>query len=773
MTPLSYYSANPMPPPVLGDDGTQRFTVPAQHVIALKLSAGSTLTLNDPEGGQEVQLAAFDNEGNPAINSLGVAANSDIASLRQWMDSNDHVSCQGISAFGAHSKALSQQSFTVTKDCLCLISAPGEDMSAKQPMPPTDIVVGVSGTGVAVTDQLPEPLGLVSRDIRIHNSTAEAYFVKAGEYIQIIDVSGRQCSDFIAIDASRLAQGIEKPICPVTTRSLMASAFPGPGLHDKFYTDDQVNVLKVIQDTVGRHDTFNLACNAKYYDDIGYLGHSNCTDNLNTALGPMGIAPRKGWPAINFFFNTGYDDYDQHSSCQPWTRAGDYVLMQAQVDLICGSTACPDDTSPANGWNPTDIHVRIYAADSHFEKGKAFRKNAVADSTMTKKTAFHDRFATMTQHFVEYNGYWLANHFNNYGAIAEYWACREKVVLMDLSPLRKCEVLGSDAENLLNYAVTRNIRKLAVGQVIYTAMCYPNGCMVDDGTVFRLGQDNFRWVGGCDGAIEWLRKVAIENNFKVVIKDSNDQLHNLPVQGPLSGDTLKKVIFTPDDQTNIEDLRPFRITHGRIGGPQGAPVTVSRTGYTGERGYEVWCHPKDGCEVWDAVWEAGQEFGITPLGLEALDNLRIESALIFADYEFNDQTDPFEAGIGFTVPLNTKEEDFIGRDALIERKANPQRQLVGLILEGEEIAAHGECVRVGRQQVGTITSGVRSPILNQNIALCSMSIDYITAGTQVEVGKLDGHIKRIPATVVGISHYDPTKSRVRAQVVIKKLTLDS
>ena len=381
---------------------------------------------------------------------------------------------------------------------------------------------------------------------------------------------------------------------------------------------------------------------------------------------------------------------------------------------------------------------------------------------MTKKTAFHDRFATMTQHFVEYNGYWLANHFNNYGAIAEYWACREKVVLMDLSPLRKCEVLGSDAENLLNYAVTRNIRKLAVGQVIYTAMCYPNGCMVDDGTVFRLGQDNFRWVGGCDGAIEWLRKVAIENNFKVVIKDSNDQLHNLPVQGPLSGDTLKKVIFTPDDQTNIEDLRPFRITHGRIGGPQGAPVTVSRTGYTGERGYEVWCHPKDGCEVWDAVWEAGQEFGITPLGLEALDNLRIESALIFADYEFNDQTDPFEAGIGFTVPLNTKEEDFIGRDALIERKANPQRQLVGLILEGEEIAGHGECVRVGRQQVGTITSGVRSPILNQNIALCSMSIDYITAGTQVEVGKLDGHIKRIPATVVGISHYDPTKSRVRA-----------
>ena len=387
MNPLSYYSANPMPHPVMGDDGTQRFRVPAQHVISLRLAAGSILTLNDPEGEQEVQLATFDNAGKPAINSLGVAANSDIASLRQWMGSNNHISCQGISIFGAQSKALSKHSYTISKDCVCFIAAPGEDMSAEQPMPPTDIIVGVSGTGVIVNDQLPTPLGVVSRDIRIHNSTAEAYLVKAGEYIQIIDVCGRQCSDFIAIDASRLAQGIEKPICPVTTRTLMASAFPGPGLHDKFYTDDQVSVIKVIQDTVGRHDTFNLACNAKYYDDSGYPGHTNCTENLNAALGPMGIAPRKGWPAINFFFNTGYDDYDQHSSCQPWTRAGDYVLMQAQVDLICGSTACPDDTSPANGWNPTDSHVRIYAADSHCEKGKAIRKNAVADSTMTKKTA--------------------------------------------------------------------------------------------------------------------------------------------------------------------------------------------------------------------------------------------------------------------------------------------------------------------------------------------------------------------------------------------------
>ena len=250
MKPLSYYSANPMPSPVLGDDGIQRYRVPAQHLISLQLAAGSTLTLSDPEGEQEVQLIAFDSNGKPALESLGAAANSDIAPLRNWMDANDQTSCQGISIFGARSKALSKQSYSIAHDVLCLIAAPGEDMSQEQLLPPTDIIVGVSGNGVIVNDELPAPLGPVDREIRINNSTAQAYLVKAGEYIQIIDVAGRQCSDFIALDAARLAQGVEKLICPLTTRTLMASAFPGPGLYDKFYTDDQVNVLNVIQDTV-------------------------------------------------------------------------------------------------------------------------------------------------------------------------------------------------------------------------------------------------------------------------------------------------------------------------------------------------------------------------------------------------------------------------------------------------------------------------------------------------------------------------------------------
>ncbi len=140
---------------------------------------------------------------------------------------------------------------------------------------------------------------------------------------------------------------------------------------------------------------------------------------------------------------------------------------------------------------------------------------------------------------------------------------------------------------------------------------------------------------------------------------------------------------------------------------------VSRTGYTGELGYEVWCHPDDAPEVWDAIWESGQPHGLTPLGLEALDMLRIEAGLVFAGCEFDDQTDPFEAGIGFTVPLERKKDDFIGKEALIQRRSHPQRVLVGLELSGNEPAATGDDVYDGRARVGVITSGARSPILGQ------------------------------------------------------------
>ena len=188
---------------------------------------------------------------------------------------------------------------------------------------------------------------------------------------------------------------------------------------------------------------------------------------------------------------------------------------------------------------------------------------------------------------------------------------------------------------------------------------------------------------------------------------------------------------------------------------------VSRTGYTGELGYEVFCHPSDAPAVWDAIFEAGAEHGLVPMGLSALDILRIEAGLIFAGYEFCDQTDPYEAGIGFTVPLKTKEDDFIGRDALLGRRDNPQRRLVGLEVDGGEPAAHGDGVYAGRNQVGVVTSGTISPTLRKNIALCRMAVEHAEIGTAVEVGKLDGHEKRIAAEVVRYPFYDPDKTRVR------------
>ena len=148
------------------------------------------------------------------------------------------------------------------------------------------------------------------------------------------------------------------------------------------------------------------------------------------------------------------------------------------------------------------------------------------------------------------------------------------------------------------------------------------------------------------------------------------------------------------------------------------------------------------------------------MGLEALDMLRIEAGLIFAGYEFSDETDPFEAGIGFTVPLASKQGDFVGREALLKRKAEPQKKLVALEIEGREGAHHGDPVYAGRARIGVVTSGTRSPILDKTIALARIDVGSSAIGTAVEIGKLDGHQKRLKAKVVRLSHYDPDKTRV-------------
>jgi aminomethyltransferase len=662
--------------------------------------------------------------------------------------------------FGPESQPGAEASFDATRRGSVTVSVPESEPVVEGGLPSTDLQLEIrrAAPREELEPSLPEPLADPRLDFEVPRASARAYEVKAGEWIQVIDVKGRQCSDFLAFHSGKLQDGQERGLDSTTTRSLMGNAYPTPGLHGKFYDQDQVALVEVIRDTVGRHDTFGLACFAKYYEDMGYFGHVNCTDNFNGELLPYTIEARRGWPALNLFFNTGFDANNLLLSDEPWSRPGDYVMFRALTDLICLSSACPDDVDPANAWNPTEVHVRVYPAGERFTAAIARRVTPDAEPKLTRDTGFRPRTGALTGRFTEYNGYWLPSEYDNLGAVAEYWACREGVAMMDLSPLRKWEVLGPDAEELLQSTMTRDIRRLSDGQVVYTALCNDTGGMLDDGTVFRLQPTNYRFVGGSEYDGVWLREEAERRGLRVWIKESTDELHNVAVQGPGSRDLLAPLLWTAPAQTPFPELKWFRFSVARIGGPQGLPLIVSRTGYTGELGYELFCHPKDAPALWDAVMGAGD---VTPLGLSALDMIRIEAGLVFAGYEFDDQVDPFEAGIGFTVTKD-KEDDFVGKEALAERREHPQRALVGLELEGNEPAGHGDCVHVGRHQVGVVTSGTRSPVLKKNVALCRMNVRYADLGTEVEVGKLDGFQKRIPATVVRFPFYDPDKTRPRS-----------
>ena len=743
----------------------ERHVVPGGGAVLIVLRQGDHLRVTNDEGGQVAEVVAGPGVLDCAPNAVALGLQTllirpDMARFRQGVLRHGIQLTQCIRLFDAQTKAKSSEGFTAQRGGPVIIAAPAPAMSpdAQDTATPLTLHVARANPGLHSTHDLPDPLADPLSDLRIGSATAAAYHVKAGDYLQIIDVDGRQCTDFQAFSARKLDRGLQHPLDVTTSRTLMGRDYSRPGLHSKYYDQDFEPLVEVIQDTVGRHDAFAMACAAKYYDDIGYPGHVNCSDNFNAALGPHGVSPRPGWMAVNLFFNTRIDAQGVLITDEPWSRPGDFVLFRALTDLVCVSSACPDDTTPANGWNPTDIHIRTYAGAESFRRASAWRPMPNAEPMMTKDTAFHARTSALTRNMLEYKGYWLPQVYRN-GAIAEYWACRERAVLIDLSPLRKWEVTGPDAEVLLQYCLTRDVKKLSVGQVVYSAMCYDHGGMIDDGTLFRLGQDNFRWIGGDDFGGHWLRDQAEKLGLTALVRSSTDQMHNIAVQGPASRDILRKVIWTAATQPKLDELGWFRFAVARLDGPTGAPLVVSRTGYTGELGYEIFCHPKDSVALYDAVTAAGAEFGLEPMGLAALDMVRIEAGLIFAGNDFSDQTDPFEAGIGFTVPLKSKTDDFIGRAALIRRKDNPARKFVGLTVDAATSVGHGDPVHFGRAQVGQVCSALRSPLLGQQIALARVDVAHAALGTALEIGKLDGQQKRLPALVVGLSHYDPGKVR--------------
>ncbi|MEM1241303.1 MAG: DUF1989 domain-containing protein [Cyanobacteria bacterium P01_H01_bin.26] len=605
---------------------------------------------------------------------------------------------------------------------------------------------------------IPAPLGQIVAEYRIAPGTAISYSVTQGQYIQIIDISGAQCSDFLAFDANSYSQEIDSTV----TRTLNGVTNPQAGLHSKYFSQSMGPLVEVIQDTCGRHDSFFLACTPRYYEDAGYPGHPSCSDNFNRVLAPYGIASRSGWPAINFFYNTQVDCHGNILSEESWSRGGDYVLLKAHQDLLCASSACPDDIDAANGWQPTPIHVRIYGSDQSanpvFSRAMGRRVAVDFPLRLTQDSAFTPRIRQLTDDLIDYNGFWVPSSFAHQGDQAEYWALRQRAALMDLSALRKFEITGADAFALLQYAFSRNVEKITPGRSAYGCLLNPHGGIVDDGIVFCFSPVHYRYVGNCDTDGDWLQRIAQGQGWTVDVEAVSDRIHNLALQGPKSRDILRPLVAFAEPTVTLDSLGYFRFAAAKVGD---IPLVLSRTGYTGELGYELFVHPRQGARLWDRLMQAGRISGLKPLGMQALDRARIEAGLLASGYEFDDLTSPYQAGIGWTVAM--KKPAFMGKAALEKIRPHPPRVAVGLVLESNDVAAWGQNIYAHgeRWRIGQITSATFSPTLNRSIAMAQVVPEYAAPGITVEVGLLDGLKRRVAATVGALAAFDPTKSRVR------------
>ncbi len=739
----------------------------------LKVAAGSIVSVVHVDGGSSVWLTAL--ADNASTYDTSPIENSQAASQPLIADGFDTREMRGLAKArnGNWSHANGLRIFDKT-------TAPGEthivrmaqdaDLFIIAPVTPDYIECGGGSAlrvevqppdGVGTDLRLPTPLGKIVDEWRIAPGTAAAYEVKKGQFIQIIDVEGQQCSDFMAMRSSALDAGIERYIDSTVSRTMTRSAYPLPGLHDKFFDQDIKPLLAVRQDTVGRHDTFALACTARGYEERGFPGHLNCSDNISAAYLPYGIQARRAWPAINLFFNSWIDWKDHNiASDEAWSRPGDYVVMQALTDLVAVSTACPDDVDPINGWNPTDIHLRIYEEDSAITHSVAWRANPEDAAKMTQHSAFHPRTSQLTTSYNVARDLWMPAHFDATGTVEEYWACKETATLQDMSGLRKFDLVGPDALKLLQHCLTRDASKLSIHRGFYALICDERGAVIDDGTLFRLEDTAFRWCCGSDNSALHLREQAQALGLNARVLSLGDRMVNLALQGPKSRDILRDVVFTQPSRPSLDNLKWFGFTIARLRDRDGPMFMLCRSGFTGELGYEVFCDRADAVEIWDGLITAGAAHGLVPMGGHALDILRIEAGLMIAGAEFGPDVDAMESGLGFAVDF--KKPDFIGRETLERNAASVRRKLVGLHFADDEPVAHGDGLFIGREQVGVITSACTSPYFGHTIAMARVAIENADIGTQLEVGKLDGHMKRLSATVVDLPFLDPKREKARA-----------
>lgn len=351
-----------------------------------------------------------------------------------------------------------------------------------------------------------------------------------------------------------------------------------------------------------------------------------------------------------------------------------------------------------------------------------------------KKTRFFSVHQKLNAKIVEFAGYQMPIQYSS--IIAEHKAVRNSVGVFDVSHMGEIFIRGNKALDFVNYITVNDASILNDGRVQYSAMCYEDGGIVDDLLVYRISETEFLLVVNAsnkDKDYEWMKK---NNKFDVEISDESDEYSLLAVQGPNSKSTIQKIFDRP------LDLEYYHFFKAKI---DGVDMIVSRTGYTGELGYELYFKGDDATaeKIWNAIFEAGKEFNIQPVGLGARDSLRLEMGFCLYGNDIDQTTNIIEAGLGWITKL--KKPNFIGKDVLIKTKEEgPKRKLVALISEEKCFPRHGYDLSVDGKKVGHITSGTVSPILEKAIALGYVESIYAKEGSLINF-LIRG--KEIPATI--------------------------
>ncbi len=342
-----------------------------------------------------------------------------------------------------------------------------------------------------------------------------------------------------------------------------------------------------------------------------------------------------------------------------------------------------------------------------------------------KKTPLFEIHQKYGGKIVDFGGWALPVQFT--GIIEEHRAVRAAAGLFDVSHMGEIEVTGAQALELVNYLITNDAPAMAVEQIIYSPMCYESGGIIDDLLVYRLGPERFMLVvnaANTEKDLEYIRSVAARFPGAQVIDRSNCWAQ-LALQGPNADRILQRLTRTDLSQIKYYWFR------ARVG-VAGSGCLVSRTGYTGEDGFEIYCSPEDAPNLWDEIMEAGEDDDLVPCGLGARDTLRFEAKMPLYGHELDQNTTPFEAGLGFFVKLNKPE--FLGREALARQKAGGiTKKLAGFEMTGRGIPRAGYPIHHDGRAVGVVTSGTYAPTLDKNLGLGYVPVELAGPGTELEI----------------------------------------